>query len=82
MKAADAMVSSSCKSSMDATFVWKLVIVSHVTENIYFFVSRQVIGYVASRLSRVTEHGFMKSLTVLKWCGIFIILWLFVVTDV
>ena len=36
MKTADAMKSSSCKSSIDVIFIWKLLIVPHVTEHIYF----------------------------------------------
>ena len=62
MKAADAIISSSCNSSIEVIFVWKLLIVSHVTEHTFIFcratgdsICRQ--SPVACCLSRITEHG-------------------------
>ena len=61
----DVMISSSCKSSIDVIFVWKLLIVSHVTEHTFIFcratndrICRE--SPVACRVSRVTEHGLKR----------------------
>ena len=63
MKAADPMIRSSSKSSIGVIFVWKLLIVSHVTEHTFTFcratgdrICRE--SPVACRTSRVTEHSF------------------------